>query len=40
MFTKAVIEKYFNAEKQESLLFIILGVAAIIAGLFFLFVLK
>lgn len=36
MFTKAGIEKYFIAEKQESLLFIAIGIAAIIlAGLGF-----
>lgn len=38
MFTKADIEKYFIAEKQESLLFIIIGCVAIIvalAGLFY-----
>lgn len=38
MFTKADIEKYFIAEKQESLFFMIIGVAAIIialAGIFF-----
>ncbi len=40
MFTKADIEKYFNAEKNESLLFIILGIAAIILALLFFFYLK
>lgn len=36
MFSKADIEKYFIAEKQESLLFIIISVAAIIlAAIFF-----
>jgi len=37
MFTKADIEKYFIAEKQESLLFVIIGIAAIViafTGLF------
>jgi drug/metabolite transporter (DMT)-like permease len=33
MFTKADIEKYFIAEKQESLLFVILGIAAIVIAL-------
>ena len=40
MFTKADIEKYFNAEKQESLLFMLIGVAGIIAALVFFFFLK
>jgi drug/metabolite transporter (DMT)-like permease len=40
MFTKADIEKYFNAEKAESLLFLGIGIAGIIAALIFLFVLK
>ena len=40
MFTKAEIEKYFNAEKQESLLFMLIGVAGIIAALVFFFFLK
>lgn len=38
MFTKTDIEKYFIAEKQESLLFAILGIAAIViafVGLFY-----
>jgi drug/metabolite transporter (DMT)-like permease len=33
MFTKTDIEKYFIAEKQESLLFVILGIAAIVIAL-------
>lgn len=33
MFTKADIEKYFMAEKQESLLFVAIGALAIIAAL-------
>lgn len=39
MFTKADIEKYFVAEKQESKLFMLIGAAGIIAGfvLFFAF---
>jgi drug/metabolite transporter (DMT)-like permease len=37
MFTRADIEKYFLAEKQESMLFIIIGIAAIVAaGIFYL----
>jgi len=37
MFTKTNIEKYFVAEKQESLLFVILGIAAIVLALVGLF---
>lgn len=40
MFSKADIEKYFIAEKQESLLFIIIGVAAIILAAVFFFGLR
>jgi len=40
MFTKTDIEKYFNAEKAESLLFLGIGIAGIIVALVFLFVLK
>lgn len=40
MFTKSDIEKYFLAEKQESLLFIIVGIAAIVAAISFFFLLK
>ena len=40
MFTKVDIEKYFNAEKQESLLFLVLGIAALITATIFFFVLK
>ena len=40
MFTKADIEKYFFAEKQESLLFLIIGVIAILAAVSFYFFLK
>jgi hypothetical protein len=40
MFTKADIEKYFNAEKQESLLFLGIGVAGIIVAIAFFFFLK
>ena len=40
MFTKAEIEKYFIAEKQESLLFLIIGIAAVVASLIFFFAIK
>jgi uncharacterized membrane protein YbhN (UPF0104 family) len=40
MFNKADIEKYFNAEKSESLLFLGIGVVGIIAAIIFFFVLK
>lgn len=40
MFTKTDIEKYFNAEKAESLLFLGIGVAGIILALVFWFALK
>lgn len=40
MFNKAGIEKYFIAEKQESLLFILIGLAGIIAAAIFFFFLK
>lgn len=40
MFSKTDIEKYFMAEKQESLLFVIIGVAAVIAAIAFYFLLK
>lgn len=40
MFTKADIEKYFIAEKQESKLFLLIGVAGIIAAIIFFFFLK
>jgi hypothetical protein len=40
MFTKTVIENYFNAEKNESLLFIIIGASAIVLALVFFFYLK
>ena len=35
MFTKADIEKYFNAEKAGSWIFISIGIAAVIAALVF-----
>jgi ABC-type xylose transport system permease subunit len=39
MFTKTDIEKYFNAEKGESWVFIAIGIAGIIAAIiFFLFI--
>ncbi|MBP6024841.1 hypothetical protein [Ferruginibacter sp.] len=37
MFSKTDIEKYFNAEKNASLLFITIGAAAIIAAIIFFF---
>lgn len=40
MFTKADIEKYFTGEKQESLLFLFIGIAGIIAAIVFIFFLK
>lgn len=40
MFTKAGIEKYFMAEKQESLLFVLIGVTGILSAIVFLFFLK
>lgn len=40
MFSKTDIEKYFIAEKQESLLFIGIAIAAIITAIVFFFLLK
>ena len=40
MFTKADIEKYFAGEKQESLLFLLIGIAGILAAIVFFFFLK
>lgn len=40
MFTKTDIEKYFTGEKQESLLFLFIGIAGIIAAIVFFFFLK
>jgi hypothetical protein len=40
MFTKAQAEAYFIAEKQESLLFVIIGIVAIVVGIIFLVVMK
>jgi uncharacterized membrane protein HdeD (DUF308 family) len=40
MFTKADIEKYFIAEKQESWVFMIMGLLAIAVALFFIFYYK
>jgi uncharacterized membrane protein len=40
MFTKTDIEKYFTAEKSESLLFLIIGIAGIITAVVFFFFLK
>jgi len=40
MFTKSDIEKYFIAEKQESLLFLIIGIVAVILAIAFYFFMK
>jgi hypothetical protein len=40
MLTKADIEKYFIAEKHESLVFLIIGIAAILIALLFYFSMK
>jgi hypothetical protein len=40
MFSKTDIEKYFLAEKQESFMFLVLGIAAILAAISFYFLLK
>lgn len=40
MFTKIDIEKYFNAEKSESLVFILIGIAGIVSAIVFFFFLK
>ena len=40
MFTKTDIEKYFLAEKQESLLFLLIGIAGIITAIVFFFFLR
>ena len=40
MFTKTDIEKYFIGEKQESLLFIFIGIAGVVLALVFLIFLK
>jgi hypothetical protein len=40
MFTKTDIEKYFNGEKAESLLFLAIGIAGVVAGILFLTLLK
>jgi uncharacterized membrane protein len=40
MFTKTDIEKYFNAEKSESLLFIVIGIVSIITAISFVIFLK
>jgi hypothetical protein len=40
MFTKTDIEKYFTAEKSESLVFVFIGIAAIILAIIFFFFLK
>ena len=40
MLTKAEIEKYFTAEKSESLLFLVIGIIAILLAIAFFFFLK
>ena len=40
MLTKTDIEKYFIAEKQESLVFLVIGIAAIILALILYFMVK
>lgn len=40
MFTKTDIEKYFAAEKSESLVFMIIGVTAVLLAIVFFFFLK
>jgi uncharacterized membrane protein len=40
MFSKTDIEKYFNAEKSESLLFMLIGIAAVITAIGFFIFLK
>ena len=40
MFTKTDIEKYFTAEKSESLVFVFIGIAAVILAIVFFFFLK
>lgn len=40
MFTKADAEAYFNGEKQESILFVVIGVMAIVAALLLFFYFK
>lgn len=40
MLTKSDIEKYFIAEKQESLVFLVIGIGAVVLGLLLYFVVK
>ena len=40
MLTKADIEKYFIAEKHESLVFLVIGIAVIVLALIFYFAVK
>lgn len=40
MFTKADIEKYFVAEKQESFLFLVIGIVAVLVAIAFLLLVK
>ncbi len=40
MFTKTDIEKYFTAEKSESIVFLSIGIAGVLAAIIFFFVIK
>ncbi|MBS1565036.1 MAG: hypothetical protein JST39_11645 [Bacteroidetes bacterium] len=40
MFTKTDIEKYFLAQKQEGMLFIVLGIVALLLAILFFFLLR
>ena len=40
MLTKTDIEKYFMAEKQESLVFLVIGLVAVLLALIFYFIIK
>jgi hypothetical protein len=40
MFTESDIEKYFRGEKKESIIFMVVGILAIILGLIFFFIIK
>ena len=40
MFTRADIEKYFNAEKEESRVFLTIGITAVVLALVYLLLLK
>jgi uncharacterized membrane protein HdeD (DUF308 family) len=40
MFTKADIEKYFMDEKQESLIFLVIGIVAVVSAIVFMLIWK